>query len=155
MADWLSFVPGILKLAPSGSVALSMLNSIGRLVEGLSDPGGKLHAISAIAAAYNPDYVMWIQGSLNRLVTPTPNLDVDGLPGPLTRAAIEQFQRQLGLPADGWVYELTQAAIQTALYALDVAQPQSPVVEQIHPTIAPQPSLDAAPVEVAAPAADG
>jgi hypothetical protein len=42
-----------------------------------------------------PDYVRWVQGSLNRLLGL--RLAVDGILGPATRSAIRSFQKQQGL----------------------------------------------------------
>jgi len=55
---------------------------------------------------------------LNKLVTPSPNLVVDGIYGPKTREAVEAAQKKLGVTVDGWAGEITQGAIQTALSKL-------------------------------------
>jgi peptidoglycan hydrolase-like protein with peptidoglycan-binding domain len=54
--------------------------------------------------------VMWIQSTLNKVMNS--GLPVDGLLGPLTRAAIMAFQRREGLAVDGIVGPLTTAALQ-------------------------------------------
>jgi len=75
----------------------------------------ELHIAASVMAAFDPNITKWVQSSLNVLVTPSPNLEVDGLYGPLTRAAVSAYQTQLGLPADGWAGRLTQAAIDMAM----------------------------------------
>ena len=74
-----------------------------------------LRIAAGAMAAFDPDITKWIQGSLNVLVAPSPSLEVDGVYGPLTRAAVEQLQTNLGLKVDGWAGTLTQAAIASAL----------------------------------------
>lgn len=57
-------------------------------------------------------YVSWVQRSLNRLQAA--GLDVDGISGPLTRAAVKSFQTRKGLDADGIVGPITEAALVAA-----------------------------------------
>lgn len=77
-------------------------------------------AIQLAAAAmttFDPSVTKWVQRSLNLLIGA--GLDVDGIYGPATKAAIVKFQEQtLGLKADGWAGQLTQAAIGAALAKL-------------------------------------
>jgi hypothetical protein len=56
------------------------------------------------------DEVMWVQSSLNRVMGS--GLTVDGVVGPMTRAAIMAFQRAEGLAVDGIVGPITRAALQ-------------------------------------------
>lgn len=74
-----------------------------------------LRIAAGAMAAFDQDVTKWLQGSLNVLVEPSPNLVVDGLYGPKTRAAVEQMQAKYGLRIDGWAGSLTQAAIASAL----------------------------------------
>lgn len=74
-----------------------------------------LRVAAGAMAAFDPDVTKWLQGSLNALVDPSPNLVVDGLYGPKTRAAVELLQAKYGLRIDGWAGTLTQAAIASAL----------------------------------------
>ena len=60
----------------------------------------------------------WLQGSLNVLLDPSPNLVIDGRYGPMTRNAVEQLQAKLGLKVDGWAGEITKAAVAAALAKL-------------------------------------
>lgn len=57
-----------------------------------------------------PSYdVQWLQQSLNTLTRA--GLEVDGVLGPVTKRAIENFQRQQGLAVDGWAGIATEARI--------------------------------------------
>lgn len=55
--------------------------------------------------------VQTLQRELNRQLFPNPRLNVDGIFGPLTRAAVVAFQRQAGLTPDGIVGPRTRAAL--------------------------------------------
>jgi hypothetical protein len=55
------------------------------------------------------EYVRWVQQSLARLMGA--KLDVDGVIGPRTREVIRAFQTRQGLPADGSVGPVTEAAM--------------------------------------------
>jgi len=57
----------------------------------------------------SPDYIRWVQRSLNSLLGL--NLKVDGIMGPQTRSAIRSFQQKQGLVADGVVGANTEAAL--------------------------------------------
>ena len=71
----------------------------------------ELHVAAVVTAAFDPNITKWVQGSINQLVTPSPNLLVDGVYGPRTRAAVEVLQAQLGLTVDGWAGQITQGVI--------------------------------------------
>lgn len=58
--------------------------------------------------------IAWVQSSLNALV-PGLHLDVDGKPGPKTKAALVAFQAANGLSADGIYGPLTRAKIEELL----------------------------------------
>ena len=75
----------------------------------------ELQAVAAASATFDPNVTKWLQGSLNKLLTPSPNLEVDGVYGPKTQEAVEAAQKQLGIPVDGWAGEVTQGAIMAAL----------------------------------------
>ena len=75
----------------------------------------ELQAVAAASATFDPNVTKWLQGSLNKLLTPSPNLEVDGVYGPKTQEAVEAVQKQLGIPVDGWAGEVTQGAIMAAL----------------------------------------
>lgn len=70
-----------------------------------------IHIVAGAIAAFDPDVTKWLQGALNKMLTPSPNLTVDGRYGPRTRAAVEQLQTKLGLKIDGVAGTITQAAI--------------------------------------------
>lgn len=79
----------------------------------------QLKVAAAAMAAFDPNVTKWLQGSLNVLVSPSPNLVVDGIYGPKTKAAVTQLQTDLGLAVDGWAGQVTQAAITAALTRLN------------------------------------
>ena len=79
---------------------------------------GRCWAEPFAVAAFDPDVTKWLQGSLNVLLDPSPNLVVDGRYGTMTRNAVEQLQTKLGLRVDGWAGEITKAAIAAALAKL-------------------------------------
>jgi len=78
----------------------------------------EMQAVAAASATFDPNVTKWLQASLNKLLTPSPNLVVDGVYGPKTRDAVEAAQKKLGIPADGWAGDVTQGAIQAALIKL-------------------------------------
>ena len=61
------------------------------------------------------DDVKWLQAALTLLGYP---LDIDGIFGPATEAAVMQFQQDHGLTVDGMVGSQTRTAILEALAAL-------------------------------------
>ena len=102
----------------------------------------------------NPEFVRWVQTSLNKLSNA--KLSLDGIWGPITRAAVRTFQQQQGLTPDGIAGGQTTQRIQQLLsgaatpscacvafkkcgevlnrFPLDVAAVQSfhqPLIEQI------------------------
>lgn len=90
-----------------------------------------LHIAAAAMAAFDPSVTKWLQGGLNVLLSPSPNLRVDGVYGAATRNAVIAYQTQMGLSVDGWAGRLTQAAIDAALakYA-PAAIPPPPVTSE-------------------------
>jgi Putative peptidoglycan binding domain len=67
------------------------------------------------AATFDPNMTKRLQAELNKFLSPSPNLTVDGFYGPKTREAVEAAQRKLKITVDGWAGKVTQAAIQSAL----------------------------------------
>ncbi len=103
---------------------IPLLTSIG---EKLFPKAAKtLHTVGAVFAAFDPDVTKWLQGALNVLLTPSPNLVVDGLYGPATRTAVEALQKQFGLVVDGLAGTVTRAAIEAALAKLTAPAPTPP-----------------------------
>ena len=94
-------------------------------IGGMWFPNAKpeLHIAAVVMSSFDPNVTVWVQTSMNSLVTPSPNLKVDGIYGPLTRAAVSAYQAQLGLPADGWAGRLTQAAIDMAMSKVPMPVP--------------------------------
>lgn len=117
-------VKSILDAATGNESIVTKIKEVSAPLAGLLETvGGALFPQAAPAlrvaagamAAFDPNVTKWLQGSLNVLVDPSPNLVVDGLYGPKTRAAVEQLQAKYGLRIDGWAGSLTQAAIASAL----------------------------------------
>ncbi len=59
-----------------------------------------------------PDYVMKIQKLLNQVASPSPNLEVDGRLGPMTRAAVISYQTAKGITVDGFPGDDTRAKLE-------------------------------------------
>jgi peptidoglycan hydrolase-like protein with peptidoglycan-binding domain len=65
--------------------------------------------------AGSDSYTAWVQTSLNYLLGGSVNLAVDGVMGPITRAAVMSFQGLAGLPQTGIVDSQTDWMIRTGL----------------------------------------
>jgi hypothetical protein len=76
----------------------------------------------------------WLQTSLNKLGA-DPVLAVDGVVGPILRAAIAEFQKERGLDSDGMVGPATMRELVHALELLAVspALPKAPVIPMPKP----------------------
>ena len=136
--DWLSLIPLFISATTSIKQIIDVANSntdivsrikaeVPLVANALETYGSKLfpkaepalHIAAAAMAAYDPNVTKWLQGSLN-VLSPTlglsaPNLQVDGIYGARTRAAVEAVQAKMGLTVDGWAGQITQAAIASAL----------------------------------------
>lgn len=117
-------VKSILDAATGNESIVAKIKDISAPLAGILETAGEtlfpkaapaLRIAAGAMAAFDPDVTKWLQGSLNSLLDPSPNLIVDGLYGPKTRAAVEQLQTKFGLRVDGWAGSLTQAAIASAL----------------------------------------
>ena len=91
------------------------------------------------ADRHSPDYIRWVQQSLNRILGL--QLAVDGDAREKTKNAIFSFQTQRGLPADGIIGAQTEAALIAALAGSlpsrsGTAVPPSPA--QIKPPTSPR-----------------
>jgi len=117
-------VKSIIDMAQSNADLTSKLNELSKpLATMIEELGAQLfpraatdlHAVGGAVAAFDPDVTKWIQGALNVLLTPSPNLVVDGIYGARTRDAVLRLQQNLGLRMDGLAGTVTQAAIAAAL----------------------------------------
>lgn len=117
-------VKSILDVATGNASIVEKIKEVSAPLAGILETVGEalfpkaapaLRIAAGAMAAFDPDITKWIQKSLNLLLDPSPNLEVDGLYGPKTRAAVEQLQESLGLTVDGWAGSITQAAIAGSL----------------------------------------
>lgn len=132
--NWFSLIPMLISAASTIKNIIDIANSnqdivskvrdtLPQLAGALEEYGGQLFPnvkpelkiAAAAMSAFDPNVTKWLQGSLNALVMPSPNLVVDGSYGPRTRAAVEALQAKLGLTADGWAGSITQSAIAALL----------------------------------------
>lgn len=77
----------------------------------LPDVASTVQEIAAAALTFNTELVKYAQRACNQILDLKPPLDVDGMYGPKTTAAVKQLQKQLGLTPDGWFGKLTEAAV--------------------------------------------
>lgn len=101
----------------------SLASPVGTMISGLGaqlfpKSSSALQTVGAAIAAFDPNTTKWLQKSLNSMLTPSPALDVDGIYGAKTQAAVVALQTKLGLLPDGIAGKITQAAITTALQAV-------------------------------------
>lgn len=132
MGAFLALLPTLLGLITPIASAIETgvsVNSIGSLIQNpavlniFQSLGTQLFpkAAPAIAlagsliASYSPNYVMWLQGTLNAYLKPATPLAVDGSYGPLTTAAVEAAQTKLGIKVDGVAGDITMAALNAIL----------------------------------------
>lgn len=131
-----SLIPRFLAIKDRVAADLATGLSLKNIVHTITDPeildalGGiaaesfpqvapELRIVAAIATSFDTNGVKFVQNALNKLVSPSPNLDVDGHTGPLTIAAVKRLQEQLGLNPDGWAGDVTLTAIQMLLVKLE------------------------------------
>ena len=96
----------------------------GPIVKFLEEVGSKmfpsaaetLHVVGGAILAFDANTTKWLQGALNNI--DNAGLEVDGLYGPKTKAAIEAFQTKHGLVVDGLAGNITRAAINAILQGL-------------------------------------
>lgn len=128
--DWLALIPTLMSAASAVNTIITIAQGnsdvVTKVRETLPHLAGPLEAIGGllfpavkpelrIAAVamtqYDTDLNKWVQAGLNAFVTPSPNLVVDGIYGPKTKAAVEALQKQLGMTVDGWAGNLVQLAL--------------------------------------------
>jgi murein L,D-transpeptidase YcbB/YkuD len=113
-------------LDQGGVTKQSLQTTVPQIIPQLAEIGAALfpkvpaemQVVAAASATFDPNVTKWLQTALNKLLTPSPNLVVDGVYGQKTREAVEAVQKKLGITVDGWAGEITQGAIQTALSKL-------------------------------------
>lgn len=78
----------------------------------------ELRLVAGAIMTYNNDPTKWLQQALNTINGGTP-INVDGIYGPETIAAVEKFQQTVvGLKVDGLAYKVTTPFIEMALAKL-------------------------------------
>ena len=84
---------------PPAVQTIANLAQVGKqLFPGIQD---QFAAAAAASTMFDAVRVKWVQTALNALGA-VPALDVDGEYGPLTTAAVKQFQTSKALQVDGW-----------------------------------------------------
>ncbi|MET4420579.1 MULTISPECIES: peptidoglycan-binding protein [Bradyrhizobium] len=73
-------------------------------------------------SAGSPEYVRWLQATLNRAIGGT--LPMDGVMSPAVRDAIREFQRNNQLPASGYIGPDTEAALRRVGAGSESEQPE-------------------------------
>lgn len=84
----------------------------------------EMRVVAAAVASYDPNGTMWLQKSLNVLfhngkIKLAEPLELDGVYGAKTRDAVEALQVSLNIKPDGWMGQITQAAIRGAIALLE------------------------------------
>jgi murein L,D-transpeptidase YcbB/YkuD len=111
-------VPQFQQAIRSGTPTVQAIGNLAQLGKQLFPAiDDKFAAAAAASTIFDPVRVKWVQTALNVLGA-TPPLDVDGEYGPLTTAAVQQFQKSKGLEVDGWAGDLTHEALQAAISKL-------------------------------------
>jgi GH25 family lysozyme M1 (1,4-beta-N-acetylmuramidase) len=81
----------------------------------------------------SPDYVRWVQDSLNKILGL--RLAVDGIMGPSTRSAVRSLQQTQGLAVDGIVGPRTEAALRDALARQSASTVPAPAADRAEPVV--------------------
>lgn len=97
------------------SLSSGVINTLESIAEHLfPNVAPELKIAAAVVASYNQDKTIWLQQALN--VVLGTDLAVDGIYGPNTVKAVEQFQTQIvGLAVDGFAYRVTTPLLEAAL----------------------------------------
>jgi peptidoglycan hydrolase-like protein with peptidoglycan-binding domain len=103
----------VAKIKEISPTVATMLEEIGATLFPKAAPA--LHIVGGAIAAFDTNTTKWLQGALNAMLVPSPNLVVDGIYGVKTRDAVYLMQAKLGLKIDGLAGQITQAAIAAAL----------------------------------------
>lgn len=106
---------GMLRGIVVNSDVVSYLESVAETWLPNLRPG--LRLVAGAIITYNNDPTKWLQQALKAILNI--DLDVDGIYGPETIAAVEQFQQTIvGLKVDGLAYKVTTPFIEMALAKL-------------------------------------
>jgi hypothetical protein len=110
-----------------GPDILKFIQSIGEQLFPNIPPEGQVE-VGALKT-FDQVKVRWLQESLNKLGIAVPPLGVDGDYGQKTKDAVAKFQKAHGLLDDGWMGQITEAAIATELAKTPVtpAEPVAPL----------------------------
>lgn len=153
-------LPKLLSLSSLGLTSTSLSTLVPEIVPLLENVGKslfpklapELHAIAAATTAFNPNFTMWLQGSLNGFLNdPSLELAVDGAYGPKTVAAVEAVQAKLGLNVDGWAGTITRSALSLIMTksavpavatqaTIKAVAPAAPDAAAVVPTVPPKPT---------------
>lgn len=91
---------------------LPLLGEIGKAAFPNVDPK---KAAGAGSALFDSEHTKWVQTALNLLNKTPIKIDIDGVYGEQTKAAVNAFQTAHGLVADGWSGPKTNDALRAAL----------------------------------------
>jgi len=91
---------------------LPILKEIGK--QKFPDIEDRFAPAAAASTMFDPIRIKWLQTALNALGA-NPPLDIDGEYGPMTKDAVQLFQKASKLVADGWAGDATHTALQLAL----------------------------------------
>jgi hypothetical protein len=93
-------------LDQGGVTKQSLQTTVPQIIPQLAEIGAALfpkvpaemQLVAAASATFDPNVTKWLQTALNKLLTPSPNLIVDGVYGPKTREAVEAVRRNWASP---------------------------------------------------------
>jgi peptidoglycan hydrolase-like protein with peptidoglycan-binding domain len=99
-------------IKPNGVVGPNTVNALRRHIASVTQGEAADYEMEGEVSRSSSAYIRWVQESLNKIQRS--GLAVDGVKGPLTTAAVKQFQQSRGLTVDGIVGPITEAALVSA-----------------------------------------